>query len=792
MNFIFISPHNPANYWLFCDRLKKNGVNVLGIGDCPYEALDDRLKNAMTEYYAVDSLTDYDQMYHAVAYFSFEYGKIDWIESNNEALLEQDALLRADFHVTTGMGPAEVERLRKKSGMKPYFAKAHIPTARFAHIPTIKEAKAFTQKNGYPVILKPDTGAGAKGTLRISSDSELEWFFWEKPTQSYIIEEFVQGNIYSYDAIINSKGEPLYESMAEWPPSILDIVEDQKDLSYYVAANIPDDLREAGRAAVRVFNLQSRFVHLEFFRLTKNHPHLGKEGTLVGIEMNMRPAGGYALDMMNHALSTDVYQIWADMITMDQRLMFTRKNGRFCVFAGRRSHHAYVHSHAEIMDQFGSDIVMNSVIPGSCQSQMGNYMYVARLLTPDDVTEFIRFVQGQYDAGAPKKQVYLKDLKRGMILAQPIVLMNGKLLLEPGKRLTDFVISLLKDPDYLGKALPEGLPLEEMTVTVEVQPQPNALSIEDQAPVGQSSTESPPDPKTDCVLDEDYVSTYNQVLTDLEKLLNPHVIYKGIDLDALGLLIADRKLDKLCDGIKAVTQIHSMDRDGRYLLHHSLHVAILAGLMGKWLRWPREHRERLVLAGLLHDVGKLKIADSILKKPGKLTNSEMKIVQRHSTYGAEILTKCGLSTEVDIMAGVLQHHERCDGSGYPSGLKRDMISPFGKILAILDMYDAMATNRSYAHKVSPFEIFDRLSSDIAVGKFDEEYGMLFVRRLCHALTGNWVRLTTREKAKIIYIDQSRPHSLPIVQTTRGTFYDLATTSTAKITELLTISEAIAK
>ena len=122
-------------------------------------------------------------------------------------------------------------------------------------------------------------------------------------------------------------------------------------------------------------------------------------------------------------------------------------------------------------------------------------------------------------------------------------------------------------------------------------------------------------------------------------------------------------------------------------------------------------------------------------------------------------------------------------------MKRDVISPFGKFLAILDIYDAMATNRAYAHKTSPFEIFDRLSTDMTAGKISEEYCVLFIRQICHALTGSWVRLSTKEKAKIIYIDQSRTNSLPIVQTTEGKFYDLAHDGRVKIVELLTLSEA---
>ena len=391
------------------------------------------------------------------------------------------------------------------------------------------------------------------------------------------------------------------------------------------------------------------------------------------------------------------------------------------------------------------------------------------------------------------KQVFLKDLKPGMVLAQPLVSGKGSIVVEAGTLLTEFVIGTLQDSGYMQSVLPAGANYDEVTVTVfEVEPH-GAPSVEDLSHVGAKETEEEhkkSDSSMESMLDPEYVKAYDVVMDMLRKLLNPQQVSRGIDLDAIGQLIADRQLDKLCDGARAVAQIHNMNREGRYLLHHSLHVAILAGLMGRWLHWPREYRERLLLAGLLHDVGKLKISDDILNKPGRLTPSEMDIVRRHSAYSAEILARCGLAGEADIMAGVLQHHERGDGSGYPSGIKKDIISPFGKILAILDIYDAMAANRAYAHKVSPFEIFDRLNADMMEDKIDAEYGVLFVKKICHALTGSWLRLTNGEKAKIVYIDQSRTHSLPIVETPDGKFYDLAHDGKVKIVELLTLSEAM--
>ncbi|MBQ5408056.1 MAG: hypothetical protein IIU12_06385, partial [Prevotella sp.] len=103
MNFVFISPHFPHTYWQFCQRLSQNGVRVLAIADVHYDLLQPELKESLTEYYRVDSLENYDEVYRGVAYFAYRYGRIDWIESNNEYWLEQDARLRTDFNVVTGI-----------------------------------------------------------------------------------------------------------------------------------------------------------------------------------------------------------------------------------------------------------------------------------------------------------------------------------------------------------------------------------------------------------------------------------------------------------------------------------------------------------------------------------------------------------------------------------------------------------------------------------------------------------------------------------------------------------------
>ena len=393
MNFIFISPHFPHTYWQFCDRLRRNGINVLGIGDAPYDSMESPLKVALTEYYRVDSLEDYDQVYRAVAFFSWKYGKIDWIESMNEYWLEQDARLRTDFNITTGIRSDRISFIKEKRLMKQLYLEAGIPTAR-QHVVSDREAgKAFVGEVGYPVIVKPDVGVGATHTWKLENDADLDAFYDNLPAVPYVMEEFIQGEICSYDAILDSKCEPLFESMTVWPP-VMDIVNKDLDLMYYTCPEVPEKLRKLGRKTVKAFGVDRRFVHLEFFRLTKARKGLGKVGDFAALEVNMRPAGGYTPDMMDFAHSTDVYQIYADMVAFDARRVSESAEHFYCVYASRKDGHTYARTHEEIMAKYGSRMMMQEEMPPMNWPQMGRYMYTARLKTFEEAQEFIRFVQG--------------------------------------------------------------------------------------------------------------------------------------------------------------------------------------------------------------------------------------------------------------------------------------------------------------------------------------------------------------------------------------------------------------
>ena len=387
-NCIFISPNFPTNYWQFCRELKNNGMNVLGIGDQPYDELTDDLKGSLTEYYKVSSLENEDEVYRAVAFFSFKYGRIQWLESNNEYWLERDAKLRTDFNITSGFQADDIPRIKYKSKMKEYYVKAGIPVARHHLVDTLEGCLEFIKKVGYPVIAKPDNGVGASHTYKLSDEEELKQFFDQKlPHIPYIMEEFVDAEVNSYDAIIDANGEPIFETGNVTPNSIMDIVNNADNSIYYIVKSLKPDVKKAGRATVKSFGVKSRFVHFEFFRLLKDHIGLGKKGDVIALEVNMRPCGGFTPDMINFAHSTNVYKIWADMVAFGHSTVPVGKHA-FCAFAGLRDGKDFVMSHEDIMKTYGEHMKMVGRIPDVLSDAMGNQMYVAVFDTEKQMKAF--------------------------------------------------------------------------------------------------------------------------------------------------------------------------------------------------------------------------------------------------------------------------------------------------------------------------------------------------------------------------------------------------------------------
>ena len=393
MNYVFISPAYPVTCANFCERLNDLGVNVLGIGDVPYDALSVRLKKSLKEYYYVSSLENYDQVYRACAFFIHKYGRIDWLESLNEYWLPADARLRTDFNIAVGTREDGIGDLVRKSAMKRIFLEAGIPTARQHIVSDLAGGLAFVKEAGYPVIVKPDIGVGANGAMKINNEEELTAFYEELPPEDYVMEEFLSGDICTYDAIIDENCEPLFESTCTYAP-VIDSVQNEENISFYTVADIPQQLRELGRKTVKAFGADRRFVHFEFIHITKDYEGIGKAGDYAVMEVNMRPAGGHDPDMMNIAQSADVFRIYAEMVTTGKRSFPESGEHYLCAYAARKDGHNFTHSPEEVMERYKGAIVIREEMPPVDWPSMGRYVYIARLKTKEEMEQFFTYVLG--------------------------------------------------------------------------------------------------------------------------------------------------------------------------------------------------------------------------------------------------------------------------------------------------------------------------------------------------------------------------------------------------------------
>lgn len=392
MNFIFLSPNFPKTYAYFTAALKSNGVTTLGIGDESYDNLTQECKNSLVEYYRVNNLENYDEVYRACAYFASKYGKIDWLESNNEYWLMRDAQLRTDFNICTGLKNDRIDGIKYKSRMKDFYANAGVPTARYHLVSTLEKGLAFLETVGYPVVVKPDNGVGAAATYKLSNEDELRAFYANHPTVPYIMEEFINGALVSYDGICNSNCDIIFETSHFFPDPVMDIVNQQLDVWYFSRKQVPEKLRDIGRRVIKSFGCNSRFFHCEYFILHEDKPGIGKAGDIVGLEVNMRPPGGYTPDMMNFANDINVYQIWANMVCYDQGYFDPDQRPYCCVYVARRRNSCYLRSLEEIRTTFAEHIVMDEEMPAVLAGAMGDFALIARFETEEAANDFASLV----------------------------------------------------------------------------------------------------------------------------------------------------------------------------------------------------------------------------------------------------------------------------------------------------------------------------------------------------------------------------------------------------------------
>ena len=393
MNFIFISPNFPRIYSHFVKALKDRGVNVLGIGDERFESLEQELKNNLTEYCYVADLNNKAWVINTIEYLRYKYGKIDYLESNNEYWMKNDAVYRECFNIEGGYRPTDLADYQSKSGMKKYFQKAGVKTARYILVSSLEESLKFVEQVGYPVFAKPDSGVGAADTFKISNEDELKHFHEVKPNEQYIMEEFLDGSIVSFDGIANSKSEVVVAFKETFPTPIAEVVSKNLDVFYFAESKMPKTYREMGERIIKAFNVKSRCFHTELFKLNSDKPGFAKKGEIVGLEINLRSPGGDTPDLLNLVAKTNYYEAYASMIVDDVSHLDNETN-KIAFSINRKFGFNYAHSSDDIMNKYKDNLFKHGFYPESFRDAMGDefFMFVFEN-EKETVKQFLEYVR---------------------------------------------------------------------------------------------------------------------------------------------------------------------------------------------------------------------------------------------------------------------------------------------------------------------------------------------------------------------------------------------------------------
>jgi len=229
--------------------------------------------------------------------------------------------------------------------------------------------------------------------------------------------------------------------------------------------------------------------------------------------------------------------------------------------------------------------------------------------------------------------------------------------------------------------------------------------------------------------------------------------------------------------IRFLAEIRNTDE---YTYTHCVDTAFYSMLIAKWLKLSENQIQEVIQAGLLHDIGKVRIPNEILNKKGKLTVEEFEVIKKHSLYGYELI-KDIYDFGDSVKNGVLMHHERLDGSGYPYGIRGDAIDLYAKIIAVADVYDAMTRDRVYKKKATPFEVFQMFSTT-GLGTFDTIVLNSFLNNMPVFYIGSNVELNNGEVGEIVYIPPQDIAS-PIVRVDRR-YYDLSNMHELRVLSIL--------
>ena len=333
----------------------------------------------------------------------------------------------------------------------------------------------------------------------------------------------------------------------------------------------------------------------------------------------------------------------------------------------------------------------------------------------------------------------LSELQAGMIVAELMTSDDGKSILGEGTILTDNRIRLLR---HWG--------VEQVSVLI-----------------GNPSAEAAP--ALPWSFDREVFNQYYKDTVDLVKTAFKSIsLFREVPVLRMQEL-ANEKIDPLLDAPGVMNHLLMIRHTDDYTFEHSVNVAILSGIIGKWMGLAGQELRDLVFSGLMHDIGKSQVPAEILNKPGILLPDEMEIMRRHTTQGYFLLKEVPKVPSV-VMLAVLQHHERMNGNGYPLRIKGSDIHPFARMIAVADIYDAMTSDRVYRRRTTPYHVIEKLFEQMFAG-LDPEVCSTFLYHVRDYFTGNVLMLSDGRMAEVIR-PGNYPTGLPLVRTADGYFINL--------------------
>lgn len=334
----------------------------------------------------------------------------------------------------------------------------------------------------------------------------------------------------------------------------------------------------------------------------------------------------------------------------------------------------------------------------------------------------------------------IEQASPGMVVADDIYTFNNQLIIAKGTTLTDRIITHLNFyaiPSIIIE-VPEKEPKEK----------PSFISNPYSAQL-KKSTEFKNFNKSFSNMINPFKNQLNNLILDNSADVNTNVLLSEVD----SILVYAR------NGFHVFDMLHCM-RDADDLTYvHSINVALICNVIGKWLKFNKKDLETLTLCGLLHDIGKLDMPQEILKKPDKLTDSEYETIKLHTLKGYNLLKDKNLNIHVQMSA--MMHHERNDGTGYPMGVHAVQIDKMAKIVMIADVYDAMTSARVYRGPMCPFEVLSVFESE-GISKFDPKYVMTFMEYIKETYLGCSVRLNDKSIGKIVMMHRNNM-TKPVIQ-----------------------------